>query len=67
MPLPKQKRDEFKEIMSTPIKDIEFVIQNIISTMRKMNRDGKIEDWNFTFLHKDIEMVFKDYHSPIKK
>lgn len=49
---------EFEDIV-TVVRDIEHILQSIVSTMGKMNRDGKIEDYNFSFLHKDIELIFR--------
>lgn len=55
----KVTQKEFEDVVVYKYKDIEFILQQLVSTIRKMNRDGKLEDYRFTFLHKDIELIFR--------
>lgn len=54
----KVTQKDFEEIVIDRNRDIQFILHNLVSVIRKMNRDGKIEDYQFEFLHRDIDLIF---------
>lgn len=54
---PTQK--EFEAVVVGGESDTEYMLHRITSLLRKMNRDGKVEDWEFANLHSTIEMVYR--------
>ena len=59
LPQNKISQKEFESVVIGHTNDITYLLHSITSLIRRMNRDGKIEDYEFFMLHQTIDMIFK--------
>lgn len=59
--------EEFARAVTGYTGDIEYVIHNAVSMMRRMNRGDQINDWEFSMMHNTIESIFRSKITSNKK
>ncbi len=57
----RKEDQEFIGMMTVPIKDIYYIFHEIISKMRRLSRDGKLEDYEFAMLHQTVDLILRQY------
>jgi len=57
--LMKIDRKQFESVVIGHTNDITYLLHTVLSLMRRMNRDGKLEDYEFAMLHNTIDLCFK--------
>jgi predicted membrane chloride channel (bestrophin family) len=61
IPDKKKKIDqkEFESVVMGHTNDVTYLLHTMLSLMRRMNRDEKLDDYEFATLHNTIDLVFK--------
>ena len=56
----KISQKEFESVVIGHTNDITYLFHSVVSMMRRLSRDGKLDDYEFAMLHNTIDLIFKD-------